>query len=188
MVETPGAPRVCPQCSGPLRPDPADPHRLECRPCGGVLVGLSPFERMLTDGVGTRMWVASHDGSPAGPCPWCGRPMASPAPGAGGPAGLAVCHLCQQVWIPAAAGPWMTAHAAPGPVPAPGAPAAPPGAVAAECSNCGAPAEPDQLGRCRYCHAQIAAPQPVTVELVPDPEPLGGGVLSGLARLLDQPL
>ena len=173
----------CPECGAPLQRDPAGSHRLDCAACGGSLHGLSPFEQLLAEGVGARLWVASKDGPAGVACPWCSRPMTAPvAPDS--PAGLVMCHLCQQVWVPAGAGSWMAAHASPAAV-ATGTATGP--GRATECAICGAPLDPDDMGRCRYCRAQVAAPRPIVVELQPASDPLGGGLLSDLARFLDWP-
>ena len=183
--------RSCPECGAPLQRDPGGSHRLDCAACGGHLLGLSPFEQLLAEGVGSRLWVASKDGVPGGPCPWCSRAMTAPVEsdpaGTDWPPGLLMCHLCQQVWVPAGARPWMAAHASPTGAGLYGAGAAVAPALT-ECPTCGAPLEPDDMGRCRYCRAQVAAPRPVVVELQPAADPLGGGLLSGLARFLDSPL
>jgi hypothetical protein len=124
------------------------------------------------------MWVGSNEGPAGGPCPYCGQPMKVSAQG------VAFCHLCQEVWVPAT-------FAMPAPTTAAGAvPAAP---VATHCDNCGAPLEPDEMGRCKFCHAQIAAPQPIVVEIqsAPVAHPsvrTGSRLLDGLVDLLTDPL
>jgi hypothetical protein len=60
----------------------------------------------------------------------------------------------------------MTAHSAAG---APGVATAT--APPAECSNCGAPFQPDEDGRCHWCHTQISAPQPLVLVMQPAPGP-----------------
>lgn len=155
--------RVCPDCGAPLEvAQAAGARTLVCRSCGGRLFGLSPFEKMLTDGAGSRVWVASATGEQGGACPYCSAPMHRPA-GGEVPAGLAVCRTCQEVWVPAGGADWLTAHAGTGGGPDPLSPLLP-----AECTNCGAPYQPDEEGRCHWCHAQIAAPQPVVVFMQPD--------------------
>jgi hypothetical protein len=152
------------------------------------LIGLSPFEKLLQDGVGARVWVASSDGEPGARCPFCSQAMRQPEADAGGPAGLAVCHTCQQVWIPSSAADWINANAAH----VEGAPAFAAEAMApTECGNCGAPFQPDDLGRCRYCHAQIAAPTPIVFEVDQPAAPTAahtGGLLGALASVLTQPV
>ena len=87
------------------------------------------------------------------------------------PSALAVCRLCQEIWVPASAANWMATHAAVGPD-APSA-AAPP--TPADCANCGAPFQPDEDGRCHWCHTQISSPQPVVLFMqAPEPAPSGG--------------
>jgi hypothetical protein len=99
------------------------------------------------------------------------------------PAGLAACHTCQQVWVPASAGDWLAAHLAAG--------AARPSADTppVECSHCGAPFQPDDDGRCRYCRAQIADRPPIVVLASPPAAlPARTGVLGPLVALLTQPV
>ena len=137
-----------------------------CPDCHGRLMGLSPFEHRLSPGVGSRVWVGAASGSPAGPCPYCSKAMRRPDGDPDAAAGLAVCRTCQEVWIPASAADWMTAHAGPAPGPDGGHEAAP---APTECANCGAPYQPDEEGRCKWCQAQIGAPQPVVVLMQPAP-------------------
>ena len=170
---------------------------LSCPSCSGVLCGLSPFERMLTPGLGARVWVASASaaGPAGGACPYCRRPMHTPEPAAADlPAGLQVCRLCEQVWVPDSAREWVAAHAAPGSAGsgAPGAGGGSAGSVggapAGRCPNCGAPLEPDPAGRCRFCRTQVAAPAPVVIAAYgPDGLDPGAGrrTRSGLLGLLD---
>ena len=149
----------CPDCASEL--SVADDHgsrTLVCPSCQGRLVGLSPFEHALEEGVGARVWVGAAGGPPAGPCPYCTQPMRQPAADADAGPGLAVCRTCQEIWVPAGAGAWMAAHAAPGQTSPLSARPAP-----TECANCGAPYQPDEEGHCRFCHAQIAAPQPMVM-------------------------
>jgi hypothetical protein len=98
------------------------------------------------------------------------------------PAGLATCHTCHQVWVPASASDWMVAHRAAG---AGVSSADPP---PAECSNCGAPFQPDDDGRCRYCRAQIAPPPPIVVFESEPAERPGIGLLGSIVSLLTQPV
>ena len=127
------------------------------------MYGLSPFEHMLDEGLGAHLWVASAGGSTAGPCPYCSAPMHRPdAPVTdAAAAGLAFCRICQEAWVPGASSGWMEEHRSGGPAGESAVRPAPP----AECANCGAPYAPDDAGRCRYCHAQIGAPQPIVVVL-----------------------
>jgi Zn-finger nucleic acid-binding protein len=158
--------RPCPDCRAPLEVVTAAGARtLVCPSCRGHLYGLSPFEKMLAEGVGPRLWTGSSTGVAAGPCPYCSAAMHRPAGDPEPPAGLAVCRTCQEVWVPAGASEWMAAHAA--------APGGGPVAVPApsECGSCGAPYQPDEDGRCHWCHAQIAAPAPVVVMMQPEPQP-----------------
>jgi hypothetical protein len=170
--------------------------RSECGRCRGRMVGLSPFERLLQDGVGAAVWVASASGEPGPPCPFCSRPMRRVPAEAGpdglatyserGADGLAVCRTCQEVWVPASAAGWMHEHAAPH-----GEEAGcrwSESVLPCECPNCGAPLQPDPLGRCRYCHAQVSAPAPIVIE--PPGEDAGPGhdLLGILTGLFTRPL
>lgn len=158
----------CPDCGSELTVSSAGGARtLDCPSCKGRLCGLSPFERMLADGVGARVWTGAATGGPAGPCPYCSVPMHRPDGDPDAPAGLAVCRTCQEVWLPATASAWLAGHASPAATGGPSAPAGPP----AKCSNCGAPFRPDEDGKCHWCHTQIAAPQPVVLVLQPEPTP-----------------
>ena len=163
----------CPDCASPLSVSPVNGSRvLGCPSCRGRLYGLSPFERMLAEGVGARVWTGAEDGSAAGHCPYCSAPMRRPDGDADAAPGLCVCRMCQEVWVPASAADWMASHTASssGGGAAAGAAVSAP-VVPAECGNCGAPYEPDEDGKCHWCHAQIAAAQPVVVLVQPEPEP-----------------
>lgn len=147
----------CPDCATPMDTAAGDHERvLVCPACSGQMHGLSPFERLLADGVGASVWVAAEDGRPAQQCPYCRLAMRRPDRLAGAPDGMAVCRLCEQVWVPVRAASWMAEHRG---TAATAATATPP--MPTRCENCGAPAEPDELGRCRYCQAQISSPAPV---------------------------
>ena len=159
----------CPDCGTPLTVSSVNGGRtLDCPSCHGRMYGLSPFERLLADGVGARVWTGAAEGGPAGLCPYCSGGMHRPDADPDAAAGLAVCRSCQQVWVPCSASGWMSAHAAPTAV------AGAAGAVPSECTNCGAPYRPDEDGRCRWCRAQIAAPQPLVVLMQPEPQPEWG--------------
>ena len=164
--------------------------RYECASCGGRLLGLSPFEQLLAEGVGSKLWVSASladSAADGGPCPFCSQPMHRPAPEAGGPPGLLVCHTCQQVLIPGGSDEWIAAHAAAGAVLPPPAAASHPD----HCENCGAPREPDEQGRCPYCHAQLTEPQPVVINFDPVPSSsagTGNRLLDGLVGFLTQPV
>ena len=159
----------CPDCGAPLSVTVAGGSRvLSCPSCEGRLYGLSPFERLLADGVGVRVWTGAASGRPAGPCPYCSAPMHRPDGDADAAAGLAVCRTCQEVWVPASAGGWMAAHASASASGVAGA-AAP--AVPTQCANCGAPYQPDEDGKCHWCHAQIGAPAPLVMVVQSPPEP-----------------
>lgn len=148
---------------------------MACPSCSGHLYGLAPFERMLADGVGPRVWTGSAEGSTAGPCPYCSGAMHRPDGDADAPSGLAVCRTCQEIWVPASADGWMAAHAFAGASSsgaAPGATAAP--AAPVECPTCGAPFQPDDDGKCHWCHTQIGAPEPAVV-FVETPQPASSG-------------
>ncbi len=173
----------CPGCGAPMKRAADHGVRFECGQCGGRFLGLSPFEQLLQDGIGARLWVASHDGSAGGPCPFCGQAMHHAAQGADEAAGLLMCRTCQEVWIPADAGEWLSAHAAPGAVlPAPAA------TQADRCGTCGAPLEPDEMGRCRFCHTQLVAPEPIIVNIQEAPPSSGSKLLDAVAGLLTKPI
>jgi Zn-finger nucleic acid-binding protein len=163
-------PSSCPDCAAPLTVVTSAGSRiLVCSSCRGRMMGLSPFEHLLADGAGAQVWVGSEEGGPAGPCPYCHAALRHPDGDPEAAVGLAVCRTCQQVWVPASAAEWMTAHAASSG--RPGADAASVVAAPAQCSNCGAPYQPDEDGRCHWCQAQIAAPQPIVMFMeqpVPD--------------------
>lgn len=169
----------CPACRTPLRKDPLGRHSYRCQTCGGTLEGFYPFRSSLAEGLGQHLWVAAAEGREVEPCPYCYRPMRSPADGGEIPGGLGICRGCEQVWVPGSAASWVAAHADRGPD----------GAVArlnapAECPNCGAPYEPDQDGRCRYCRVQLTT-APAAVIVFEQPSPSAHG---GLWGLLDRPL
>lgn len=166
----------CPDCSAPLTVVAANGARtLDCPSCRGRLYGLSPFERMLSEGVGVRVWTGAADGSAAGPCPYCNVPMHRPDGDPDAAPGIAVCRRCQEVWVPAGASEWMSAHTAAGDAGSgPGGSGSLASAPPSECSSCGAPYQPDEEGRCHWCHAQIAAPQPIVFMMQPEPEPQFG--------------
>ena len=118
--------------------------------------GVAPFERLLDEGVGARIYVAARQGAAAPPCPFCRHPMHGVPPGTDAPPGITVCHLCEQVWLPHAASEWMASHTSRSP--ASTVPAHP-----ARCDDCGAPWSPDNRGQCRFCRAQLTAPLLVPV-------------------------
>ncbi|MBV9661845.1 MAG: hypothetical protein JO337_11880 [Acidimicrobiales bacterium] len=129
---------------------------------------------MMPEGEGARMWVASNEGTDAAPCAFCARPTKA------APEGVCFCHRCQEVWVP------------PGfvvPNPPPAVSGLLPAPAATRCGNCGAPIEPDEMGRCRYCRAQVAAPQPIVVEIDSGARSGSGDrLLDGLVGLLTDPL
>ncbi len=145
-------------------------------------MGLSPFEQLLQDGVGAKLWVASEDGAGTGPCPFCHQPMRLPA-GVDGPEGLALCHICQQVWIPAGASDWLASHARAG-----AGGAAPAATLPERCDNCGAPLQVDPAGRCIYCHTQLMAPEPVTVNFETGPATTGSRLLDAVVAFMGRPV
>jgi hypothetical protein len=154
--------------------------RYGCAGCGGRLLGLRPFEQLLTDGVGARLWMASEAGDPAGACPFCSQALHTVPASAGGPGGLAMCRVDQQVWIPADAQSWLAAHAA-----APDSTGVPPlAAMPTRCDECGAPWQPDDMGRCRFCHVQLTAPAPVVVFESPPTTPPANDLLGVISRLV----
>jgi hypothetical protein len=171
----------CPGCGCRMRRVTDHGVHSECESCGGRLLGLSPFEQLLQDGVGQRIWVASTDGPPGPTCTICSGPMRL-AVADGVPEGLAVCHLCQQVFVPAVASGWMAAHARDTE-----AAAAIRQAPPEHCENCGAPFQADELGRCRFCHTQLVAPQPIEINIQPAAGS-GDKLVDALASLLTRPV
>ena len=132
------------------------------------MMGLAPFEHLLAAGVGSRVWIGAAEGAPAGPCPFCRAPMRHPDGDPDAAPGLAVCRTCQEIWVPATAKEWLTAHTAATNGEAGEAPdAASVRAAPSQCGNCGAPFQPDEDGRCHWCQAQIAAPQPIVMLMEP---------------------
>ena len=167
--------RLCPDCGMSLAVASVPSggagggRTLVCPSCSGHLYGLAPFERMLSDGVGPRVWTGSSEGSTGGPCPYCSAAMRKPDGDADAPKGISVCRTCQEIWVPASADAWMQSHAAAG-----SAGVAPSAATPTECQTCGAPFQPDPDGRCHWCHTQITAAEPVVV-FMPSPEPAPAG-------------
>jgi hypothetical protein len=179
---TSDAPR-CPGCGDVMTRVTDHGVRCACSGCSGRLLGLRPFEQLLQEGVGARLWMASEAGEPAGVCPFCGQALRAPPASAGGPDGLAMCRVCQQVWVPGPAQSWIAAHAS---APADGGPV-PLAVQPTRCEECGAPWQPDDMGRCRYCHVQLTAPAPVVVfETPPAPTP-ASDLLGAVARLVTGP-
>jgi hypothetical protein len=153
-------PLACPLCGTAMADATSQSSGRTCRSCGARLIGLAPFERLLQEGVGNGVWIACAETPRSGPaCPFCQQGMHQPPPEAVMPKDLSVCRLCQQVLVPASATEWMTQFAlsAPGAGPV----AAPAPATPTDCSNCGAPYEPDENGCCRYCHAHRVRRQPL---------------------------
>ena len=157
--------------------------RFVCPGCDGHLVGLAPFEQRYPDR-GRRIWVAAAGGQASGHCPFCARDLLRPT-AEDAPPGLAVCRVCEQVWVPAEAESWLRAHAA-GAMPAAVGAAEPARAAHPDtCPGCGAPWAPDPAGCCRYCKEQLAsAPTTVIVEAPPPAHATGliGTLLGGLDR------
>jgi Zn-finger nucleic acid-binding protein len=179
----PGEDAHCPGCGAPMTRAADHGVRFECGQCGGRLLGLSPFEQLLQDGVGARLWVASSSGAAGGPCPFCGQAMHHAGEGADAAAGFLMCRTCQEVWIPADAGDWLGAHAHPGAL----LPARA-GTRADRCGTCGAPLEPDEMGRCRFCHTQLTAPEPIVVNIQGAPAGTGNKLLDAVVGLLNAPI
>jgi len=173
---------LCPGCGAPLARAADHGIRYQCTQCGGCLMGLSPFEQLLEEGLGTKLWVASEEGPGGRPCPFCRQPMRQPA-GIDAPEGLTLCHTCQQVWVPATAAEWISSHAAAGAaVPAPAA------TLPERCDNCGAPLQVDPVGRCIYCHTQLVAPEPIEVNFEAAPATTGSRLLDAVAAFIGRPV
>jgi hypothetical protein len=166
----------CPGCGQQMTQVADHGVRFQCG-CGGRMIGLAPFKHLLDEGVGARVYVAATEPDPAVTCPFCQRGLSRPPASAEGPPGVAVCRLCEQVWLPADAGDWMAGHAFRA------AAAEAPAAEPSRCEGCGAPWAPDSEGRCRYCRAQLSTPQPVLVVMAP-PRPAVDGVVGGLTEAI----
>lgn len=150
---------LCPACRTPLqRVKAAIGIRFQCPTCQGVIITLAIFRRLLIEGVGSQVWVASG-GQPADghPCGFCTRSMRPTAvPGVPGePADGAhvsrveVCRVCEAVWVPsdqAALLPMLPTTAR-----APLSQPTPP----TRCPECGAPFEVGADGCCPYCHRVV---------------------------------
>ena len=169
----------CPECGQSMTRVADHAVRYRCPACQGQMLGLVPFEHILEDGMGARIWVASSEGAPAGPCPFCRRPMRQVPPSEDRPPAAAVCRTCEQVWIPAAADTWVSQHAAAN------LRLSPLHSMPTECSACGAPWHPDTQGACPYCHAQLPPPVLSTYEPAP-PAPSGEPFLSTVIGLFDR--
>jgi Zn-finger nucleic acid-binding protein len=181
LSEMVGDDALCPGCGARLAKSADHGMRYQCPQCEGRLMGLSPFEQLLKDGLGAKLWVASSDGPGGRPCPFCHQAMRQAA-GTDTPDGLQLCHTCQQVWIPAGASDWLASHAAAGAtLPAPVA------QLPERCDNCGAPLQVDPAGRCVYCHTQLMAPEPVTINFESAPESTGSRLLDAVAAFMGRP-
>jgi hypothetical protein len=168
----------CPACGHAMTRVVDGGVRFSCSSCRGHFEGVAPFEHDHP-GQGRRLWVAAERGEQAGPCPFCSRRLLRPAV-ADAPPGLAVCRLCEQVWVPADAEPWLEAHRPNG------APAPPPTAAHPdECPGCGAPWAPDPAGCCRYCKEQLSS-GPTTAIIVESPPDGRPGVLGTLLAGIDR--
>jgi hypothetical protein len=140
------------------------------------MLGIVPFEHLLEEGLGARLYVASREGEHAASCPFCEHPMQKAPDDLDGPPGLAVCHLCEQVWLPLGSADWIAEHSAQKRV---GSPAAAQAPQPAQCEECGAPFAPDAEGHCPYCHAQLTKLEPVIVAM-----PTPAGTLDGMVGIL----
>src|ERR1700722_516893 len=151
----------CPGCGHPLTRVVDHGVRYRCGGCDGQLLGLRPFEKLLAEGEGARVWVASKEGQPADVCPFCQQTMRV-LPGSTGPEGLAVCRTCEQGWLPTSTQPWTRGRAADRVAGGP----APIAELPSQCGECGAPWQPDNMGRCPYCRAQLT--DSAAAVLIPD--------------------
>src|SRR5579859_3155930 len=148
----------CPSCRTPLvRSAGASGLRFQCPSCHGAVVAIAVFRRVLSDGVGTRVWVGSADQPQIGlPCGFCSRVM-RPTPVAESGSVLAtveICRVCEVVWVPA-----DQASLLPVPTPTSLAASAPPD----RCPYCGAPFEATADGSCPYCHRSVVPAQIVVL-------------------------
>jgi hypothetical protein len=142
----------CPHGHGELVHSDTNGVHATCDVCHGFAVTIWLLGEMLVEGAGSAIWRAGA-GAPAGPdkCPACGQPVPQVAaqPGAAGAATLDVCRNCELVWVePAAVAllPVLPELAAAAGVASPDP---------THCTNCGALAEGDDDGRCRYCRAEL---------------------------------
>ena len=172
----------CPGCGAAMARLTDHGIHYECAACSGRMVGFVPFEKLLAAGEGQRIWQACEQGQAAGRCPFCAHDLHAPSTGA--PAGLALCRQCAQVWIPSDAQQWLSSQAATPATAAADASAAP-DAHPHDGLECGAPWEPDERGRCRYCKTQLAQPPAPVVVMMPQPHAEAPpGPLAGLAKVL----
>jgi hypothetical protein len=153
--------------------------RFVCAGCAGQLVGLAPFEHRYPDR-GRQLWVAAAGGAAAGRCPFCTRDLLRPA-AVEAPPGLAVCRLCEQVWVPPEAESWLDARTAGGVSAEPVRPT-----HADTCPGCGAPWAPDAGGCCRYCKEQLSNAAATTVIIEAPPPVRAGGLLGSLLGGLER--
>ena len=86
----------CPECGQSMTRVADHAVRYRCPACQGQMLGLVPFEHILEDGMGARIWVASSEGAPGGPCPFCRRPMRQVPASDDRPPATAVCRTCEQ--------------------------------------------------------------------------------------------
>jgi hypothetical protein len=186
----------CPSCGTPLeRANSGTGTRFQCRTCQGVIIALAVLRHVLTEGVGSQVWVASAtrptDGRPCGFCARSMRPTSVPQCG-DHPAKVEVCRVCDTIWVPAdqAALLPMLAGSAGAPL-APPLPTPPP----TRCPECGAPFAMAADGCCPYCHRRIEVPLAPEVlvffshtdphdDAKPALRTLGGAALFALGALL----
>ena len=170
----------CPGCGQVMGRVTDNGVRFVCPGCTGHLVGLAPFEHRYPDR-GRQLWLAAAGGPAAGRCPFCTRDLLRPT-SVDAPPGLAVCRLCEQVWVPAEAEAWLDAHTGSAP-----AAAEPVRATHADtCPGCGAPWAPDAGGCCRYCKEQLTAVTATTVIVEAPPAVRAGGLLGALLGTVER--
>jgi hypothetical protein len=171
----------CPGCGASMVRVVDSGVRYSCGSCRGHLVGLAPYEREHP-GQGRQIWMAAQSGPVAGTCPFCSRDLVAPAlpeP----PPGVAVCRLCEQVWVPADAEAWLRGRDVPA-SPEAATAAAPARSHPDSCPGCGAPWGPDPAGRCRYCKEQLAGSSTATVII--EGAPRRAGALDVLLGVIDR--
>jgi hypothetical protein len=154
--------------------------RYACSSCRGHLVGVAPFERQHP-GLGRQIWMTAQTGPVAGTCPFCSHDLVAPAMPEP-PPGVAVCRLCEQVWVSAEGDAWLTERDAAS-TSAPTA-AAPIVSHPDACPGCGAPWAPDPAGCCRYCKEQLSAATTATVII--EAAPRRSGALDVLLGAIDR--
>jgi len=150
----------CPKGHGQLVRSDTNGVHATCDVCHGFAVTIWLLGEMLVEGAGSAIWRASET-APRGDevCPACRLPVPSVAapPVPSGAARVDVCRACELVWVES------TAVALLPVLPALAASVGLASPDATHCSNCGALAEDDGEGRCRYCRTPLPRGAPDVV-------------------------